>query len=453
MNGRAQPAAGSRPARQRQDPHRLLRQSVGEEKQAAGPDPGQGPGLHLQLPLVHGEDAGALDVGQEIVEAAGVLPQQPGVSGASQPLGAAAEGDDRPPFPDGRKAGDETLDALVKRCVEGIAAASRQDDVGWTADRTHGAGLDEGAGGFVGRFQGAGKRPDKAAAAVHDDVESEIDAGGPGDREGLLMEGIAFENGVGRSRIGKHLFPVEFADRFERGQARTDAFPAAGETGHEMRLDKPRHQPEAGFDEPPVETDGRAGGAPPGRRGQAGAVAGLVILDPAAVDDVRAEHLPALGGRARAMHPGGDQDENIILGNSGRGDFPEKGRQEIPVGDGPGDVGNDDDDLAGPAGAQRLSKGRGAEGASDGIENEARRRRRRDGIAGNEEVGVVGNTKEDFLPAGQGPHVHRSVFFTEKAPGGRPRAPRFGNGIRPASAFPFRRPRLEPGRRSLRCRA
>jgi hypothetical protein len=104
-------------------------------------------------------------------------------------------------------------------------------------------------------FERAGTRGHQLPPAVQHDIQSKVNPGEPGDRQRFLVQRIARESAVACRGVVQELESVEIADSLQVGKSRAHGFAAAGESGHEMRLDQPGDQPESGIDKPRVELD------------------------------------------------------------------------------------------------------------------------------------------------------------------------------------------------------
>ncbi len=361
--------------------------------------------VHLELPLVLGEGARPLDVGQELAPAAGITPHQAGVLGAADALRAAAECDNGAARPHGRQAGDEALDALVEGGVQRVAAAVRQHHVGRRLDARAGAVDDEAARLRVRRLQVPREGPHHAALAVHDDVERKVGRRHAGDGQRFLVAGVASEVGVAGRRIAHERLAVEVADSAEVGHAGADGLAPAAEAGHEVRLDQPGGHAETGLDVAAVQSDAAAGPAPAGQLDQLRLVLGLVVDDAVAAGRL-AEHLRVLLGAAGAVHAGGHEDQYLAARDTGGLDLREQFREEARIGHGTGDVADENHHVPRPPPGQPMLQRRRADRFPDGREHGLGSRQGGRGETGFVDDGAVRHLQRYGLASALGFDVH-----------------------------------------------
>ena len=125
----------------------------------------------------------------------------------------------------------------------------------------------------------------------------------------------------------------------------------------------------------------------------------VVVLDAVVAGDVRADHLVQLGALVGAMQTGGDEDRDVLAGNALLLEDAQHGRQDQPIGHGPGDVADEDAGVAPAAG--QLGQGGGADRVGEDVGDRGlgigERRRRADRQRADD--AVVGQVHVESGPA------------------------------------------------------
>ena len=104
-----------------------------------------------------------------------------------------------------------------------------------------------------------------------------------------------------------------------------------------MRLDEPGRNPNVGVDPLTVQPD-RHVGLDVGALDEPGPVEGIVVDDPVAAHDLRAEHLDELGVGCCPVRAGGDEHDDVLGAKSGQ--LGQDDRQHGPTGHRTRDVTN-----------------------------------------------------------------------------------------------------------------
>ena len=200
----------------------------------------------------------------------------------------------------------------------------------------------EGHGVHVARLDIAEIDEPDPAVFVDDHVQREDPPDRPDDLDLRLVQRIAFDDAVGGPGMLQDARPVEAQDRIPVGDARGDHLAPSGVPRHEVGLDQAGHDLQVRLDETPVDPDRDAPGRLPeidvGFR-----VPREVVLDPDGAEHfVRSDQLPKLLPLVGAVQPGGDQDQDPLPGNARFLDRRDQRGKQRAVGDGPGDVADED---------------------------------------------------------------------------------------------------------------
>ncbi len=192
-----------------------------------------------------------------------------------------------------------------------------------------------------GLFHVAGNDRRHPSLAVQRHVDDEVASGHAADPRVLLVDRVAFEDPVVRPGILEERGAVPQFDGLEDGDPRADELPASRIPGHQVRFDKARGDLEPSSHVTAVDP---GGDTPRGRSDQGVLVhsGAVVVLDTIGRRNLLPEHLDFLGGRARPVHPGGDQDEHPFPGNAGPVQHVEDRPEQQLVRHRPRDVADDD---------------------------------------------------------------------------------------------------------------
>ena len=139
---------------------------------------------------------------------------------------------------------------------------------------------------------------------------------------------------------------MEVADGVERGEAGADGLSASGKAGHEMGFNQTGHDTEPCVAVGAVQGDGIPGAGEFSCFAKGGVILGAVIFDSERAGEVCTEHGDVFVRPAGSVHAGGDEEKDFVARDAGCGEGIDQAGQEAVVGNGPCDVGDDDDDVA-----------------------------------------------------------------------------------------------------------
>ena len=172
-------------------------------------------------------------------------------------------------------------------------------------------------------------------------IEHEVVTRHAGDFQQLRMQRVVGNRSFDGQRLPHELGGVDDLDCFLRRQAWSDQLAAAGETKHQVLLDKAEGDVQLGRHEAFVNVDGDAAlcFSQPAMLGKR---ARIVVDDAIPGRDLFAQNGLDFGWGGFAMQPGGDEDGDTFDRDAGIVQTPKQGRKGQPVGSRPGDVANRD---------------------------------------------------------------------------------------------------------------
>ena len=256
----------------------------------------------------------------------------------------------------------DTLNRLVVGEVERVAGGGGDSDIGEGVEAfEHGVG-DIGCPAGVGEFGVSGEDLRDATVACEGDVDHEVVAGEASDFEEFAVEGVVGDGAFNGAGIAHELWAMDDLDRFLRGEAGSDEFTTTGEAEHKMRFDESEGDVEIGIKEAAINEYGCSGGGET-EGGVFVEVFGAMVFDADGAVEFGADDFAHFVRRGFAVEPGGDEDDNVVAGDTAFFEAGEEGWKYAAIGGGAGDVA--DRNSSGPLTPGELRK-RGA--ADRGIE-------------------------------------------------------------------------------------